>query len=154
MAAYLRDVFDAALQFVAAALVVLLLAVVTIGVVSRGLSHPFSWTDELSGFIMVWLACAGWMLASRRQAHIRINFFQGLLPQALRARLEIVLQLAGVLLGAVIAWKSIDLIHTNSDIEATTMPISTAWMYAPLFPAGLLTIVQAAADIACTVRRP
>src|SRR4029077_3744377 len=72
--------FDRLLHTVAAAFVVVLLATVTAGIVSRGSRHPFSWTDEASGFLMVWLACLGWMIATRRGVHIRIRFFQNMLP--------------------------------------------------------------------------
>ena len=152
MLALVRDGLDRAVQFFAAFLVIALLTVVTIGIVSRGLNRAFSWTDELSGFLMVWLACFGWMLATRRSAHIRIRYFQDLLPATGRARVEVVMQLGAILLGAVIAWKSIHLMQTNSDVEATTMPIPTAWMYAPLLPAGVLTLVQGVADIVGLMR--
>ena len=67
---------DRALHVAAAALLVVLLATVMAGVISRGVGHPLSWTDEGAGFLMVWLACLGWMIATRRGAHIRIRFFQ------------------------------------------------------------------------------
>ena len=44
---------DRLLHGVAGALVVLLLATVTAGVVFRALNHPLSWTDEASGYLMV-----------------------------------------------------------------------------------------------------
>ena len=37
--------------------------------------------------------------------------------------------------------------RVNSDIEAMSVPVSVAWMYAPLLPAGLLTMLQALADM-------
>jgi TRAP-type C4-dicarboxylate transport system permease small subunit len=54
--------------------------------------------------------------------------------------------------GGVIAWYSVHLVHTNADIEALALPLSNAWMYAPLFPAGLLTLLQALADLAKQIR--
>lgn len=142
-----RDGFDCTLHVVAGAIMVLLLSTVSAGIISRGLNHPFSWTDELSGFLMVWLACFGWMIATRRNAHIRIRFFHDLLPAGGHAWVETAIQAGAIIFGAVVAWNSVRLIHTNSDIEATTMPIAAAWLYAPLLPAGLLTIAQAAIDI-------
>ena len=141
-----RDTFDRTLQVMAAALIAILLATVTAGIVSRGFNRPFSWTDELSGFLMVWLACFGWMIATRRQGHIRIRFFQDLLPAAGRRGIEAAILIGTVVFGAVVAWKSIHLMQVNSDVEATTLPIATAWMYLPLLPAGVLTALQAIAD--------
>jgi len=138
---------DRLLQAVAGALVVVLLATVTAGVVSRALNHPLSWTDEASGFLMVWLACLGWMIASRHGAHIRIRVFQDKLPLGTWRATECAILLAVALLGAVVAWYSVHLIRTNADIEALALPLSTAWMYVPLLPAGLVTAGQALADL-------
>ena len=41
-----------------------------------------------------------------------------------------------------IAWNSVHLMRTNADIEAMALPLSVAWMYAPLLPAGLVTLLQ------------
>ena len=144
--------FDRCLRFVAGAFVVVLLCVVTAGIVFRGANHPLSWTDELSGFLMVWLACLGWMIASRNHAHIRIRFFLDMLPTKPWRWTELLLQLGVAVLGGVVAWQSIHLIRVNSDIEAASMPLAVAWMYVPLLPAGLVTLGQALADMWKQVR--
>ena len=145
--------FDRALKVVAATFVVILLTTVTSGIVMRALNHPLSWTEEASGFLMVWLACLGWMIASRHASHIRIRFFLDMMPRQAKRSTEIVLQLGVALLGGVIAWQSIHLMRVNSDIEATTMPVVVAWMYVPLLPAGLVTLVQALAQAWTQIRR-
>lgn len=142
--------FDRALATLAGLLTAILLLSVMGGVVSRAVNQPFSWTDELSGYLMVWLACLGWMIATRRGGHIRIRVLLDRLSGPTFSGAERVIQLLMMLFGGVIAWKSLHLIWTNADIEAVTMPISTAWMYVPLMPAGLVTLLQALADF----RRP
>ena len=144
--------FDRALAALAAAFVVVLLLTVTAGVVFRTLNRPLTWTDEAAGFLMVWVACLGWMIATRKQTHIRIRVFQDKLPRGAWNGSEIVFQLAIAVLGGVIAWYSIALIRTNADIEAISMPIAVAWMYVPMLPAGLVTLVQALADIGKVLR--
>jgi TRAP-type C4-dicarboxylate transport system permease small subunit len=138
---------DRLLQLAAGALVIVLLGTVVAGIVSRALNQPLSWTDEASGFLMVWLACLGWMIATRQGAHIRIRVFQNLLPLRPWQGTEIAIQGATALLGAVIAWFSVHLIRSNSDIEALALPISTAWMYVPMLPAGLMTLLQALIEL-------
>jgi TRAP-type transport system small permease protein len=138
---------DRALAIIAGALTVALLATVTGGIVSRAMNRPFVWTDEASGYLMVWLACCGWMIATRRGTHIRIAVFQDKLPRPAWRSVETLLQLAMAVLGAVIAWKSIHLIQVNSDVEAVTLPVPTALLYVPLLPAGLLTLAQAVAEL-------
>lgn len=138
---------DRLLSVAAGGLVVVLLFTVTAGVVFRAVGHPLSWTDEAAGFLMVWGACLGWMMATRRNAHIRIRFFQDMLPAQPWRWTESFIQVGMAVLGGVIAWFSIHLIRTNSDIEAMALPISVAWMYVPMLPAGLVTMGQALYDL-------
>ena len=139
--------FDTALNWLAMALITILLGVVTGGIVSRAMNRPFSWTDELSGVLMVWLAAVGWMMATRKGVHIRINVFQDKLPARLWRLTEIAIQLSVALVGAVVAWRSIGVIATNWDVEMISLPIASAWLYVPLLPAGIVTTLQALVDL-------
>jgi TRAP-type C4-dicarboxylate transport system permease small subunit len=132
---------------------VALLAIVTLGIVTRALGRPFSWTDEMSGYLMVWLSCKGWILATRHHAHIRIRYFQDKLPAAGWRATEAVIQLALLVAGLVVGYESILLVERNLDIEAVSIPVSTAWIYAPLIPAGFVTAAQALADLVGRARR-
>jgi TRAP-type transport system small permease protein len=143
----LCNAFDRTLAIIAGALIIALLATVTAGIVSRGVNRPFVWTDEASGYLMVWLACAGWMIATRRGSHIRIRVFQDMLPPPAWRGMEILIQIAMAILGAIIAWKSIHLIQVNADVEAVTLPVPAALLYVPLLPAGLLTMLQALVEL-------
>jgi len=145
--------FDRLLQVAAGALVVVLLGTVTAGIVSRALGHPLSWTDEGSGFLMVWLSCLGWMIATRRGAHIRIRYFLDKLGVPSKRATESAIQIGTALLGGVIAWYSVHLIRTNADIEAMALPLVVAWMYVPMLPAGLMTLVQALIELQRQWRR-
>jgi hypothetical protein len=73
--------FDRGAAVIACGLVVALLTCVSLGVVTREFGAPLIWTDELSRFLMVWLAVFGWVLASRKRIHVRIRYFQNLLPR-------------------------------------------------------------------------
>ena len=132
---------------VAATALVMLLTIVSLGIVMRAVGRPLSWTDEMSGFLMVWLACLGWILATRHGAHIRIRYFQDKLPRNGRRGFEVVIQAALALVGIVIGVQSLHLVATNYDIEAVSIPISTAWMYVPMVPAGFVMAAQAVADL-------
>ena len=138
---------DRSLQVFTGFLVAVLLFVVTAGIIFRAFNHPLSWTDEVCGFLMVWLACLGWMIATRHGSHIRIRLLLDKLPGAAWRGSEVIIQVAVALIGIVVAWKSLHLMQVNSDIEAMSLPISVAWMSAPLLPAGLVTVGQALADM-------
>src|SRR5215472_16364532 len=102
--------FDKAAAFVSCVIVVALLACVASGVVTRALGEPLIWTDELSRFLMVWLAVFGWVLASRKRIHVRIRFFQDRLPKPAHRLVELAIQAAMVLFGSLVTVYSVGLI--------------------------------------------
>ena len=138
---------DRCVQVFTGFLVLALLCVVTAGIVFRAFNEPLSWTDEMSGYLMVWIACLGWMIATRHGTHIRIRLVLDKLPGGAWRGTELLLQGAVALVGAVVAWQSILLVKVNYDIEALSLPVSAAWLYAPLLPAGVTTLLQALADM-------
>ena len=143
----LRAGLDRAIQWLAIGLTVALLAVVMLGVITRALGDPLIWTDEISRFLMVWVAVAGWLLATRRRAHIRIRFFHDMLPKRAWRAAEIAIQCGIVVLGVLFAWYGVDIVMRNRDMEALSLPISLAWMYVPIVIAGLATAAQAISEI-------
>ena len=147
-------VFDKSAAFVSCALVIALLACVSLGVVTRALGEPLIWTDELSRFLMVWLAVFGWIVASRKRIHVRIRFFQDLLPARGHKATELAIQAAMTLFGILVTVYSVDLIGKNHDLEATSMPISMAWMYVPMLLAGAITALQGASELIAAWQRP
>ncbi len=138
--------FDRAVALVALGLLVALLVVVTLGVVTRAAGDPLIWTDEVSRFLMIWLACAGWVLASRHRGHIRIRYFADLLPGGPKRAVEFVLQAAVAVFGLLVVRHGWTLMVRNLELEATTIPVPMAVMYAPLIVAGLVTMAQALAE--------
>jgi TRAP-type C4-dicarboxylate transport system permease small subunit len=143
----LRAGLDRAIQWLAIGLTVALLTVVMLGVITRALGDPLIWTDEISRFLMVWVAVAGWLLATRRRAHIRIRFFHDMLPKRAWRAAEIAIQCGTLVLGLLLAWYGVDIVMRNRDMEALSLPISLAWMYVPIVIAGLATAAQAIGEI-------
>jgi TRAP-type transport system small permease protein len=150
----LARAFDQAAGFVCCALVVALLGCVALGALTRTLGAPLIWTDELSRFVLVWLAVFGWVVASRKRIHVRIRFFQDLLPGHAHQAAELLIQAAMMLFGALILAYGVGLIGKNHDLEATTLPISMAWMYVPMVLGGTITALQGASELIETLRRP
>jgi TRAP-type transport system small permease protein len=145
---------DKAAALVSCVIVVALLVCVALGVATRALGEPLTWTDELSRFLMVWLAVFGWVLASRKRIHVRIRFFQERLPRLAHRIAEIAIQGALVLFGALIAIYGVGLVDKNFDLEATSLPMSMAWMYAPLTLGGAVAALQGVIELVETLRRP
>ncbi len=151
MASWSR-VFDRVMEVIAAILLVALLVTVTLGIVTRALGEPLIWTDEVSRFLMLWVAVTGWILASRRRAHIRIRFFHDMLPARGWRSTEALMQLAMAVFGGLITWYSIHLVQSNYDLEATTVPLSMGLLYAPMVLAGIVTLLQGLTELAGNLR--
>lgn len=142
-----RSRFDRAVEITGLILVVLLLSCVTLGVISREFNAPLIWTDEVARFIMLWLVVAGWIMATRRKGHIRIIFFIAMLRPVYLKAAEFIIQSLMVVFGAMIAYHSLTLTIKNHELEAITVPLSMAFMYAPMVLAGLVTMIQAFIEI-------
>ena len=145
---------DRLLHAVAVVLMLALLASVVLGVVSRQMNQPLSFTDELAQYLLVWTGIAGWMIASRRRGHIRILAFANLLFRgSARLALEIATQALVAFFGFAITWYSFGLIERNLDVESISVPFPAAALYAPLPLLGLCLLLQAIADAALALRR-
>lgn len=146
--------FDKGAAFVACVLVAALLGCVSLGVITRTMGAPLIWTDEFSRFLMVWLAVFGGILASRKHLHVRIRFFQDLLPARAHKAVELAIQFAVTLFGTTVCVYSVALVRKNLDLDATSLPISMAWMYVPMVLAGAVFAVQGGREIVDVLCRP
>ncbi len=50
--------------------------------------------------------------------------------------------------GAAVAIFGVALVRRNLGLDATVLPLSMAWLYAPLVPAGIVMALQGAAQAA------
>ncbi len=145
--------FDRAVRVLAAITLTALTLAVLLGVISRALGDPVAWSDEASRILMIWVAALGWVLATRSRAHIRIRFFHDLLPPLCWGLSEIMINAAIALFGLLLSAYGLELVHRNLDVEATSVPLSMAWLYLPLLLGGLSTALQASAESAEMVMR-
>jgi TRAP-type C4-dicarboxylate transport system permease small subunit len=133
---------DRLTQAVAVLAMLALLVCVVLGVVSRQLNAPLAWTDEMAQIFLVWAAIAGWMIALRRRSHIRITMLVDRVPARMRPQAELAIQLCVVAFGALILRHSFGLIERNWDVDAISLPISSAVLYLPLPALALALILQ------------
>lgn len=146
-------VIDRAVEAVAVVVMLLLLATIVAGVVTRMLGRPLVWTDELAQYLLVWLGFLGWIIGTRRQSHIRIVTLIDRMPRALRIAFEIAAQLGIVTLAAIMIWNAGPLIRRNIDVEAVTLPFPTAMLYVLLPVAGVILAAQAVFEIYLALTR-
>jgi TRAP-type transport system small permease protein len=145
---YFLSIADRLLRWSAVVLLLTLLASVLIGVISRQLNAPVAWSDELAQYLLVWTAFVGWIIASRRRAHIRITVFADKLPSPLGLALELLTQGLVVLFALVLLRYSFGLIDRTWDVESIALPITAAALYVVMPLAALALILQALGDAA------
>ncbi|MFM8750829.1 TRAP transporter small permease [Rhabdaerophilum sp.] len=134
---------DHALRVLALLLTLALLASVVIGVAMRAINHPVAWSDEAAQYLLVWTGFTGWMIAARRNSHIRITMLQGFLPDALRRVGETIVQLALVGFCLALIWWGWPLIGRNWDIDWVSLPLSAGLLYLPVPFVALVVSAQA-----------
>ena len=79
-----------AVEVPTAVLVLVEIAVLLAGVVSRFVfHHPFVWSDELASILFLWLAMLGAVVALQRGQHMRLTAIVGGLSPGWRARAEV-----------------------------------------------------------------
>lgn len=77
---------DRAEEYIACTLLFVLYAILTVTIMMRfGLSIGYSWMEELSRVIFVWVVMLGAAAAMRRKVHIRLSFGLDFLPGRLKA---------------------------------------------------------------------
>lgn len=129
----------------AAALFALMVLLVLAQVVARKFFEPLVWSEELARYVFTWVAFLGWVIATDRRSHIAIT--QGLEragPRLARA-LAGFNDLATLLLMALLLRQGVQLVLNNRDIDAVSLPLSIALVYAavPVAAASIAAILVA-----------
>lgn len=95
------------------------------------------WTEELTRWLWVWMACMGFSEAERYQQHIRMDMVPALWSEALRRRVYRLIDVMTFALAVYMVWLgSKGVIRTWND-ESVTLGVTDAVLYAAL-PVGAL----------------
>ncbi len=144
----LKPFYDVVYKFTAVVCKLLLIAdilIVTFQVAGRYL--PFiadpSWTEQVVLTLMSYMAVLSAALAIRRKAHIRMTAFDRYLPKVLLKILDLVADIAVLILGVIMivqGWKYASTLGAKGFYES--MPwLSRFWMYFPIPLAGVAMII-------------
>ena len=68
------DMLDKVNSLICALLVFGMLVVVLLQIFTRIFGHSFSWTEELSRYLMIWIGILGGSLALRKGEHASVRF--------------------------------------------------------------------------------
>jgi TRAP-type C4-dicarboxylate transport system permease small subunit len=123
------------LEWVVIALMVILAAEVTLGVIFRTIGKSLSWYDEVASVLLAWLTYYGSALASVKRSHIGCPEVVELMPWKLRRALGIFAQLLVIaffaLLGAVGA-EILPVLHGEALVSLSWIPMSVVQSVIPI----------------------
>jgi TRAP-type C4-dicarboxylate transport system permease small subunit len=129
-----------------AAMVVMILAQVFF---RYGLNDSLTWTEELSKFAMVWIACLVAPWAYRENLNVSIEMFHEALPALPKRVAEIVITLLVLLICAIFFMQSLKFVAGGTSITAASVPVKL-WIFylcmpftfGSLFLVGIEKLIQ------------
>jgi tripartite ATP-independent transporter DctM subunit len=141
------------LDVVIAMLVAVEVAVLGIGVATRTLGTPLTWTDELASILFLWLATLGAAAALRRGEHMRMGVLVEMASPTLRAFLQALAPVAAVAFLAFLLEPAYEYAQDEAFITTPALGIANSWRAAAM-PVGLgLMLVLALLRIVGTTTR-
>lgn len=145
-----KSAFDATLWAPVA-----MVALITYDVVSRGLfNSPSLFTDEITGYLLVFIAFMGASQAQRAGRHIGVDVFTGSLPVRVRLRLKLVTSLISIGFLALFWWHAVVMVYKNY-VRNVTVPsslLTPIWIPQLFIPIGMtLLLLQMVVQISGTV---
>lgn len=119
-------------------------ALVTAQVIIRFIfKSGFSWGEEASRYLFVWLVFSGLSFAVRNNKHICTNFLRAMLDIHLQKAVMIIVDLLFLLFLGIIFKSSIDIVQTTAKFgdKGLTLPVSLNVLYsAALFGTSIMII--------------
>ncbi len=123
-----------------AVLVVTLTAMILLAasqIVMRNLfNFGFIWTDEMLRMLVLWLAVAGAVAASRSDKHINIAILDRFLPGKVKLAVKIVIHMFTAGVCGVVTWYSVQFVQMSHEFGDILMGSIPAWMPQLILPVG------------------
>lgn len=119
----------------------------TIQVVFRVFFTAFSWTEEITCFLLFYASLVGAAVAFKRGSHIAVTFIADCLPRPAQKALAIGVHLLGILFFAVIVIHGALLMKTESQQLSPGLQIPMAWVYVAFPAVGAAIILHLLAGI-------
>ena len=96
----------------------------------------FIWNDELLRLLVLWLAVAGALAASRSDKHINIDVLNRFLPQRAAAAVRTITHLFTAAVCALVAWHSLEFVRMSYEFQDRLLGDVPAWALQAVLPLG------------------
>lgn len=139
-----RAGYGRVLEWVVIALVTILAAEVTLGVLYRTFGHALAWYDEVASVLLAWLTFYGAALASVRRAHIGCPELVDVMPWRTRRAFNIAAELVVIAFFALLGWVGasiLPVLHTDALVSLPWVPMSVVQSVIPV-SAALIIVAE------------
>ena len=136
-----RAAYASVLEWLVIALMVVLAAEVTLGIVFRTVGRALVWYDEVASILLAWLTFYGSALASVKRAHISCPELIEQFPPRVKRALDLLAQ--GLVIGffALLGWVGasiLPVLATDHMVSLPTVPMSIVQSVIPISCALIL----------------
>lgn len=104
------------------------------------LDMGFIWGDEMLRMLVLWLAVAGAVSASRNDKHISIDVLNRFLPTKMSKAVKVVVHLFTAAVCGIVAWHSLAFVQTSYEFEDVLLGGVPAWILQAVLPIGFALI--------------
>jgi TRAP-type C4-dicarboxylate transport system permease small subunit len=123
-----------------AVLVIVLTAMILLAasqIVMRNLfNFGFIWTDEMLRMLVLWIAVAGAVAASRTDKHINIAILDRFLPDKIKLLVKIIVHIFTAAVCGVVTWYSVQFVQLSHEFGDILMGSVPAWLLQLILPVG------------------
>ncbi len=99
-------------------------------------SIGFFWADELLRLLVLWIAVAGAVVASRMDKHISITVLDRFLSPAVMLVARVIVELFTSGVCALITWHSVKFVQSSLEYGDTILGNLPAWVFQLVLPVG------------------
>lgn len=128
-----RSAEDAVLVIILTAMILLAAAQI---VMRNFLNIGLIWGDELLRMLVLWIAVAGAIAASRSDKHINIAVLDRFLPEKLKLGVKLVIHGFTAVICGIVAWHSWQFVMTSREFGDILMGSVPAWIPQIILPVG------------------
>ncbi len=88
----------------------------------------FIWSDELLRMLVLWIAVAGAVAASRSDRHININILDRFLPKKIQVLTHLLVHLFTALICGMVCWVSVEFVGASYEYGDMRLGNIPAWL--------------------------
>ena len=106
-----------------------------------------TWVEQAALLMVVWITFLGAAVGVRRGTHLTVDFVRDAMPRPVRMAALIIVSLALIFFGAMLAWQGYDMFQRTARRTIPLLGISEGWRALPVIIGGAMICLFAADDL-------